>query len=94
MMNKKNDKNNIKGLSEDSPVFRDIPEVDKLYDMLLRTLQELTVLQEELFAIKLALKKNNIEIDEIVNDISNNPTHIETLIEQHKEMIKKVIGDL
>ena len=62
--------------------------------MLLRTLQELTVLQEELFAIKLALKKNNIEIDEIVNDISNNPTHIETLIEQHKEMIKKVIGDL
>ena len=62
--------------------------------MLLRTLQELTVLQEELFAIKLALKKNNIEIDEIVNDISNNPTHIETLVEQHKEMIKKVIGDL
>ena len=56
-MNKKNDKNNIKGLSEDSPVFSDIPEVDKLYDMLLRTLQELTVLQEELFAIKLALKK-------------------------------------
>ncbi len=93
-MNKKNDKNNIKGLLEDSPVFSDILEVDKLYDMLLRTLQELTVLQEELFAIKLALKKNNIEIDEIVNDISNNPTHIETLIEQHKEMIKKVIGDL
>ena len=93
-MNKKNDKNYIKGLLEDSPVFSDIPEVDKLYDMLLRTLQELTVLQEELFAIKLALKKNNIEIDEIVNDISNNPTHIETLIEQHKEMIKKVIGDL
>ena len=57
-MNKKNDKNNIKGLSEDSPVFSDIPEVDKLYDMLLRTLQELTVLQEELFAIKLALKNN------------------------------------
>ena len=56
-MNKKKDKNNIKGLSEDSPVFSDIPEVDKLYDMLLRTLQELTVLQEELFAIKLALKK-------------------------------------
>ena len=56
-MNKKNDKNNIKGLLEDSPVFSDISEVDKLYDMLLRTLQELTVLQEELFAIKLALKK-------------------------------------
>ena len=93
-MNKKKDKNNIKGFLEDSPVFSDIPEVDKLYDMLLRTLQELTVLQEELFAIKLALKKKNIEIDEIVNDISNNPTHIETLIEQHKEMIKKVIGDL
>ena len=61
-MNKKNDKNNIKGLLEDSPVFSDISEVDKLYDMLLRTLQELTVLQEELFAIKLALKNNNIEL--------------------------------
>ena len=47
----------IEKLFKESPTFSSSKEVDKLYDMFLRMLQEIAVLKEKLYALEIGLKK-------------------------------------
>ncbi len=84
----------IEKLLSDSPNFSNSPEVDKLYDMFLRMLQEFSVLREELYSLKTALKQNGLNIEEAMQEINDQEEHVTSLIEQHREMLKRIIKDL
>ena len=84
----------IEKLLSESPGFSDSPEVDILYDMFLRMLQEIAVLQEELYMLKVGLEKKGIDLEEIKQAINEEESHAKDLIEQHKEMLSRVIKDL
>ena len=47
----------IEKLFKESPTFSSSKEVDKLYDMFLRMLQEIAVLKEKLYALEIGLKE-------------------------------------
>ena len=56
----------IEKLFKESPTFSSSKEVDKLYDMFLRMLQEIAVLKEKLYALEIGLKEKGIDSDELI----------------------------
>ena len=73
----------IEKLFKESPTFSSSKEVDKLYDMFLRMLQEIAVLKEK-----------GIDSDELINEINKDESHVQELIKHHKEMISRVISNI
>ena len=84
----------IEKLFKESPTFSSSKEVDKLYDMFLRMLQEIAVLKEKLYALEIGLKEKGIDSDELLNEINKHESHVQELIKHHKEMISRVISNI
>ena len=74
----------IEKLFKESPTFSSSKEVDKLYDMFLRMLQEIAVLKEKLYALEIGLKEKGIDSDELINEINKDESHVQELIKHHK----------
>ena len=66
----------IEKLFKESPTFSSSKEVDKLYDMFLRMLQEIAVLKEKLYALEIGLKEKGIDSDELINEINKDESHL------------------
>ena len=76
----------IEKLFKESPTFSSSKEVDKLYDMFLRMLQEIAVLKEKLYALEIGLKEKGIDSDELINEINKDESHVQELIKHHKSL--------
>jgi hypothetical protein len=94
MKNKDPDLEKILAFKDNLPAFTGNPAVDKLYEMLMRTLQELAVTREEVRTLQLLLKENGMDPDKIFDALSDQPEEVEARLKAHKKMIIRVIGDL